>query len=255
MVVGVLILRRGLVDVPGVPFHPRAGDVLIQPVFVLTGAAWAWLRPRNALGWLLIVMGTTNIANVFLSIYGVRAHLVGDPAGDVALAMASWLWYPLVFFLPTLLPLLYPTGHLPSPRWRVAVLATVVGLIAISVPTAFSREALDDFVADPRPLLVLPHVLEVVLAAVGLGLLSVTAVLCVGNALWRLWRARQPERTQLALLLVTATTATLLAFLGGNEPVFLLALAAVPVAVVIGALRYSLLGSRSCSARPCCTGR
>jgi hypothetical protein len=128
MVIGALVLGRGLAPVPGVPYHPHARDVLIQPVFVLTGAALAWLRPRNALGWLLVAMGTTNIGNVFLSAYGVRAHVEdgGLPGGDVALAMASWLWYPLVLFLPTLLPLLYPTGHLPSPRWRAAVLTTAV---------------------------------------------------------------------------------------------------------------------------------
>ncbi|HEU4421366.1 MAG TPA: sensor histidine kinase, partial [Pilimelia sp.] len=141
-----------------------------------------------------------------------------------------------------LLPLLYPTGHLPSPRWRVVVVAIAMGMVAISVAAAFNRDALDDFVAEPRPLLVLPTALEVGLIAFGLGLLLVTAVLCVGNAVWRLWRARQPERAQLALLLVTATAATLLAFLGSGELMFGIALAAVPVAVVIGVLRYGLLG-------------
>src|SRR5205814_2777523 len=50
------------------------------------------------------------------------------------------------------------------------------------------------------------------------------------------------ERAQLALLLVTAIAATLLAFFGSSEEMFFIALAAVPVAVVIGVLRYGLLG-------------
>jgi hypothetical protein len=102
MVVGAPILGRGLEAVPGVRYQPRVNDVVIQPVFVLTGAALAWLRPRNPLGWLLMAMGTTNIGNVFLGTYGVRAHVVRPalPGGDIALAMASWLWFPLVFFLP-----------------------------------------------------------------------------------------------------------------------------------------------------------
>ncbi|HEU4426325.1 MAG TPA: hypothetical protein VFR67_27615, partial [Pilimelia sp.] len=144
MVIGSLVLGRGLDAGPGVPFHLYARDVVIQPVFVLTGAALAWLRPRNALGWLLMAMGTTNIGNVFLSVYGVRAYVEGGlPAGDLALALAAWLWFPLIFFLPTLLPLLYPTGHLPSPRWRVVVVAIAMGMVAISVAAAFNRDALD----------------------------------------------------------------------------------------------------------------
>ena len=118
------ILARGLQGAPGVRYDVlHTWDALVPPVYVVTGAALVWLRPRNALGWILAAGGTCGMAGTLLGVYGIRAHVVpqaGLPAGDVALSMAAWLWLPGLFLLPTLLPLLYPSGHLPSRRWRLA---------------------------------------------------------------------------------------------------------------------------------------
>jgi hypothetical protein len=246
MAVVTPLLARDLQGAPGVRYDVlHTWDVLVPPVYAVTGAALVWLRPRNALGWILVAGGTCGMASTVLGVYGIRAHVLpsaGLPAGGLALSMAAWLWLPGMCLLPTLLPLLYPRGRLPSPRWRLAVVATVAGVAALAIVAVFSREPVQDYVVDARPPLVLPPTAQGVLIATGLSLLAVTSLACLTNAAWRLWRAGSPERAQLAWLLTAATAATLLGFLTPWEWLFALALASVPVAVVIGVLRYGLLG-------------
>ena len=240
------VLARGLQGAPGVRFDVlHTWDVLVPPVYALTGAALVWLRPRNALGWLLLGGGACSMTGTLLGVYGIRAHVVpeaGLPAGDIALSMAAWLWLPGLCLLPTLLPLLYPSGHLPSPRWRLAVAATVLGVVALSLVAAFSPDSVGDFVAGAQPPLLLPAAVSAPLAVLGLILIATTSVACVANAAWRLWRAEPVERAQLAWLLTSATAATVLGFLAPWEWLFALALTAVPIAVAVGVLRYGLLG-------------
>ena len=138
-------------------------------------------------------LGVCAVSSTFLGVYGVHLYVVADgalPAGQIALALASWLWLPGLFMLPTLLPLLYPAGHLPSPRWRLAVISTAVGLAALAPVAAFTVDSLNDWSDDARPVLVLPSGVEIALAVLGFALLAVTSVACVGNAVWRTWRAR-----------------------------------------------------------------
>jgi signal transduction histidine kinase len=239
------LLARGLEGAPGVPhavLHPQ--DVLIPPVYALTGAALVWLRTRNAVGWILLTIGVCGMSGTFLGVYGIRAYVsdAGLPAREIALSLASWLWLPALFLLPTLLPLLYPTGRLPSPRWRLVVISTAAGLVALAPVTAFTVESLRDWHADARPPLVLPAAAQMPLTVLGFGLLVVTSVACIGNAAWRLWHAKAPERAQLAWLLTATTAAAGLAFTAPVEWVFNVALVAVPMAVAVGVLRYGLLG-------------
>ena len=184
------------------------------------------------------------VASTFLGVYGVQQY-VSDGAtvtGEISLAVASWLWLPGLFVLPTLLPLLYPRGHLPSPRWRLAVISTAMGLAALAPVSAFSIDSLDDWYDDARPVLVLPGSVEIVLIVVGFAFLAATSIACIGNAGLRMWRADAPERAQIAWLLTSTTAAGVLAFTAPVEWMFTVALVAVPVAVAVGVLRYGLLG-------------
>jgi hypothetical protein len=66
------LLARGLEGAPGVPhavLHPQ--DVLIPPVYALTGAALVWLRTRNAVGWILLTIGVCGMSGTFLGVYGI----------------------------------------------------------------------------------------------------------------------------------------------------------------------------------------
>jgi signal transduction histidine kinase len=240
------LLARGLAGAPGVPYTVfKAQDALVPIAYAGIGAAVIWLRTRNAVGWILLAIGTSGMASDVLGIYGIRAYVHPSarlPAADVALVLANWLWVPALFLGLTHLPLLYPTGRLPSPRWRAAVVAVAVGLAALLPVAASSADAFDDWHADARPPLPLPHAVESTLLVLGVGLLLATSLACIGNAAFRLWRAQPPERAQLAWLLTSVTAVAVLLVLSPVEWVFLLAVAMVPVAVAVGVLRYGLLG-------------
>lgn len=89
-------------------------------VFPSVGVVVALRRPGNPLGWLLLGIGLLWQAS----------HLSGDlravdsiASGDLVPRIGAWgqdvLWIPAFSALPLLL-LLFPTGHLPSRRWRAA---------------------------------------------------------------------------------------------------------------------------------------
>ena len=98
-------------------------------------------RVRNPIGWLLLIAGAgVGMLSLFSSyaIAGILTHPGGLLAAKPVGAVAEWAFFPVVASLAYVL-LLFPTGVLPSPRWRpvavLNVLATGVLLVAfILVP-------------------------------------------------------------------------------------------------------------------------
>src|SRR3954447_12421159 len=96
--------------------------------------------PESSLGrWLAFVAvlaATTGAVSAWawLALVGRPGSL---PGGDATLWVASWLWFPGYFLLPTVLLMLAPDGRLPSPRWRTprwfALAAIVLSTIEIGV--------------------------------------------------------------------------------------------------------------------------
>ena len=92
-------------------------------------------RVRNPIGWLLLIAGAGIGMTVCFSSYavvGIVAHPGALPAAEQVGAVAEWVFSPVVAALVGTL-LLFPTGTLPSRRWRpVAVLNFVAtGLLMI----------------------------------------------------------------------------------------------------------------------------
>ena len=107
-------------------FHPNvpvyrywAEDTLLAVGYSTVGAVAASYRPRNPVGWVSCSIGLVWGVAHFTSEYATYALLAAPgslPAAEVSAWIYSWVWVPGLGFL-VFLPLLFPNGRLPSPRW------------------------------------------------------------------------------------------------------------------------------------------
>jgi len=110
---------------------------------VTVGAIVASRRPENPVGWLLLVGGFAICMNHFSAQYAIYA-LLAQPnsllAGEAMAWIASWL-LPIYSGLQVLYLLLFPTGGLPSSRWRWVAWLSVVYILVGVILSAFSSGA------------------------------------------------------------------------------------------------------------------
>jgi hypothetical protein len=125
-------------------------DKVLLPVLILAfstvGALVASYRPENAIGWLFLAGAFVWIVGELTLEYGVYA-LITDPGALPAGVWAAWFgawargigWFLLVSFLL----LLFPTGRLPSPRWRPVLWGTVGSIVLFTLASWLSPETND----------------------------------------------------------------------------------------------------------------
>jgi hypothetical protein len=96
-----------------------ASQVVLVAAFGLVGAAVAWSRPRNPIGWCLLGAAGALVLSDLGSTYSVldyRKHHGSLPLGPVAVMIQPG-WAPAIVLL-ALSIVLFPDGELPSGRWR-----------------------------------------------------------------------------------------------------------------------------------------
>ncbi|HEY7281788.1 MAG TPA: histidine kinase [Actinomycetota bacterium] len=84
-------------------------------------------RVRNLIGWFLLGEGLAQGLVYLMSAYavvGVLAHPGSLPAPKVVGAVSEWLFIPVFVGIVAVL-LIFPTGTLPSRRWRPVAVATL----------------------------------------------------------------------------------------------------------------------------------
>jgi hypothetical protein len=242
-------------DKPAEGYVPYAVlTAIVFSTFAVVGAVVAARRPRNAVGWLIAVAALLWTLAVLSN--GVYWHMAfGRPdapaASDLVAWLGTWTFVPAFVILLGLVPLLFPTGSPPGPRWRVVGWTAAVAGGAAAVSTALAPGPLDtaDYPWVDNPLGV---------EGLGLGTLAdvsfVPAALAALAALLslvaRYRRAHGIERLQLrwvaaaaCLLVLLAVGGTLLSpWLGSGVGwlSMLFGLMAVAASLAVALLRYRL---------------
>jgi signal transduction histidine kinase len=100
----------------------------------VVGFVLASRRPGNWIGWLFLTAGLTLALRAFAHQYALHALFAAPgswPAGRVFGWLSNWVWVIPLAALAFVF-LIFPTGHLRSPRWRPAawVMAGALALAA-----------------------------------------------------------------------------------------------------------------------------
>ncbi len=246
MAVVAYVLARPDLALP-VGVHDRSlpgwSDLVLPLAWTASGGVLVRLRPGNRVGLLLVGVGACQAVSQAAGLYGMYGVGIADPQWPAARWVAFLgvpLWIPGLLPLVSILPAVYPTGRLPSSRWRLPVGVVSVG---IALMTVAMLGGYNDAVPGPPPVsLDIPTILRVPLViAMVVGVIGGTAAILVMSIV-RLTRARAPERQQLALVLLVAIPLLFLGALGPWHAVFVIASLSVPWAIAVGVLRYGMLG-------------
>jgi signal transduction histidine kinase len=242
--------------------------ILFLLVWVGVGAFIVWRQPGNWAGWLLIIVGAPLPLQALaqdLVVYELKVAPGSVPFVGLLAMIGEFALYPIAL-LP-LLFLLYPNGHLPSPRWRWAAIGlgggTGVTLLAFLLRPGPFNNWRGDGILYENPIGVEGFTFGGSVIAAGT-VVALASALSTVVAVWRRFRrSAGEERQQMRILaFVAALAGTFIALWiltivftvaeegaqgGDSRPIELLfALTAltiifgVPIAYLVAILRYRL---------------
>src|SRR5262249_11297720 len=119
--------------------------ILAFLAFATMGAVVAARVPRNTIGWLFLAIALLAALGSVTENYAYHAAFEKPgslPLGVTVAWLYSWTWYPTVILL-LFIPLLYPTGRVPGPRWRLLLGAQIVLAAVITLLYTFNPGPLD----------------------------------------------------------------------------------------------------------------
>ncbi|MBA3737704.1 MAG: hypothetical protein H0W97_03980, partial [Actinobacteria bacterium] len=208
----------------------KNGELIFLPAFLLSilvystvGALIASRQNRNPIGWALGWIGLGLALDLLASNYAARALVVAPgslPFGTFAAWLQGWVGVPALSAITPVF-LLFPTGSVPSRRWRpvlwLAIGAAAVGTLAWALKPGVINQSLGNVgrLLDENPLGV-GHVGGVFDALVVAS--SIASVVAGAAAIFsivvRFRRARGDERQQIRWLALVGAAAAM-AFIVG----------------------------------------
>jgi hypothetical protein len=210
-------------------------------------------QPDNRVGWLFLVaslgvaISTASFNYVTLSQQRFDLSL---PGTLFVAWVSSWIMIPTLIGMVIFVPMLFPTGHVPSPRWRPVAIFGLIGLLATTVGSALVAGPLDSIGVDNPVGVPVGHPLIDILGAVdaisGIILFSLTAASVVyryrhGSALERLQLRWFAFPAVVGIVLLGISSIISVGPLGDAAWVgMLVCLAVLPIAIGIAILRHRL---------------
>ncbi len=212
--------------------------------FPVIGATVVTRRPGHAIGWIFVVIGAGMSLAGFVNGYAAYSLTVLTdplPMTGVVAWLSGWLWVPSFGLLMTFALLLFPDGHLPSPRWR-----PLAYLAAGSIAVTMADFAVSSWL-DPYASVYAPQTVGSPVVGVWFGLLCASGLASAASLIIRFRRSSGEERLQLkwvayAAAITVAAVVPAIAVTRGGSPSLIIVIAAplVPVAAGVAILRYRL---------------
>src|SRR5215208_911942 len=221
--------------------------------FSVVGALIASHRPENPIGWIFLAVGFFYgllFAGDEYAIYALLTNPGALPLGAEASWLGQWIWAAGLGLILVFLPLLFPDGHPPSPRWLpVGWLGGLsIGLTVVSSTILLWPERGPALVTDDESP---SHVLQVLVDFIAVPMLFVAGLGAVISLFVRFRRARGDERQQIKWFASAAALTLIWIIVFGQSALrglpgaivalsFLLVLPSIPIATGIAILRYRL---------------
>jgi hypothetical protein len=251
LTIGLLALAAWLDSRNRAGWPGSQNDLELVPMslaFATVGALVAARHPRNPIGWLCGAFGlvvSVTPAGIQYAIYALVTAPGSLPGGDWAAWLAVWP-INLTALLPALVFLLFPYGHLPSPRWQPLVWLAVGTSTLMAAASALSTVNFPDNVPFARHPMAVVDADAVRLTYGAVQLVQLGVLLLAGVSLVvRLRRARGQERQQLKWFTYVSAVGAL-AITGAvfvtDEPVIVAVFwfPAVAVAIGVAIFKYRL---------------
>jgi hypothetical protein len=234
--------------------EPVGVNELILPAvyaFGVVGLLIALHRSGNTIAW--ICLSVALGFGLESALWGVYFYGISHP-GTVArpeawAVVGNSFTMPALFLTTTLLLLVFPSGHLPSPRWRWFARITS-GLLVVALITGFFLPGATGW---GRPTVENPFAVEAVEDVdLVILLLFPAVIISVVSLIRRFRRATGIERLQLRWLAAASAAAVIVwavaivvvdGVLGGDAAAAALTgfgLALIPIAIGVAVLRYRL---------------
>ena len=223
--------------------------------FSTVGAIVASRRPENLVGWLLCLFALGESISHFSAQYAIYALLAQPdslPAGEAMAWVSSWLVFIIIGF-SVLYILLFPTGRLPSRRWRWVTWLTVAFVLVGVILGAFSSGPVEGLgpIRNPLGIVSFPNVYGAVLDIMA----AVLLVAAAASVFVRLRHAIGVESQQIKWFAYAAAATVIGLFLAYVIPtmidtplwferagyaVLIAVIPAIPISIGIAILRHRL---------------
>lgn len=266
--VGVLVGLASAGRQPG-ELAETVSLIVAFTIFFIVGVVIVLKHARHPVGWLLVATGAYPMTQAALNELGMS--MIETPQGEALVLVANLVfsWPVLLGTLVVFVPLLFPTGRLPSPRWRWLAWLAGSAMVTMYVGGIVQRDVCVLFGAaeqqclrrldNPVGLEWVPNIEESTAGSVLFGVLAVCMVATAASLIVRYRRSSGVERAQLRLfafasglfigqtLLVGVVLESMLGLgpqieelMPDGVDLFGLFLAPVPISVGVAITRYRL---------------